>query len=61
MSENNTKSSCSLSGDALEVEDVLAGAEEWSSGETWLVLGSFAAALVALIVGLMIVPSSVFH
>jgi len=61
MAEETTKTSSSLSGDALEVEDVLAGAEEWSSGETWLVLGSFGAALVALIIGLMIVPTSILH
>ena len=61
MAEETTKTSSSLSGDALEVEDVLAGAEEWSSGETWLVLGSFGAALVALIIGLMIVPTSIIH
>ena len=61
MAEETTKTNSSLSGDALEVEDVLAGAEEWSSGETWLVLGSFAAALVALVIGLMIVPTSILH
>lgn len=51
----------SLTGAALEVDDVLAGAEEWSSTETKLVLWSFGIAAVALIIGLLIVPTSVLH
>ena len=41
----------SLTADAYEAEDILAGAEEWSRTETWLVVGSFLIALVALAVG----------
>ncbi len=51
----------SLSVDALEAEDVLAGAEEWSSTETWLVVGSFIAAIIALFIGLLVVPTSILH
>ncbi|SMC20586.1 hypothetical protein SAMN02746041_00957 [Desulfacinum hydrothermale DSM 13146] len=51
----------SLTGSALEAEDVLAGAEEWAPIETKLVLWSFAIAAVALIIGLLIVPTSIFH
>jgi len=49
----------SLTGSALEADDVLAGAEEWSPVETKLVLWSFAIAAVALIIGLLIVPTSI--
>jgi len=51
----------SLSSAALEVEDVLAGAEEWSPMETKLILWSFAIAGIALIVGLFVVPTSILH
>ncbi len=51
----------SLTSEALEAEDVLANAEEWSPIETKLVVWSFAIAAIALIVGLIIVPTSVLH
>ncbi|RLB02383.1 MAG: hypothetical protein DRG59_12740 [Deltaproteobacteria bacterium] len=51
----------SLTWDVLEAEDVLAGAEPWEPIETKLVLWSFAIAAVALIIGLVLVPTSVFH
>jgi len=51
----------SLTGTALEAEDVLAGAEEWSSTETWLVVGSLIVAIVALGIGMILVPTSVLH
>ncbi len=51
----------SLTGGALEAEDVLAGAEPWEPIETKLVLWSFAVAAVALIIGLLVVPTSVLH
>lgn len=51
----------SLTGEALEAEDVLAGAEEWSSTETWLVVGSFIAAIIVLVIGMILVPTSVLH
>jgi len=51
----------SLTGEALEAEDVLANAEEWSPVETKLVVWSFAIAVIALIVGLIVVPTSVLH
>jgi hypothetical protein len=50
-----------LTGESLEAEDVLAGAEEWSSTETWLVVGSFIAAVIALVIGLLVVPTSVLR
>ena len=51
----------SLTSDALEAEDVLEGAEEWSSDETKLVVWSLVAAAIALIIGLIVVPTSIFH
>jgi len=51
----------SLTGEALEAEDVLAGAEPWEPIETKLVLWSFVIAVVALLIGLWLVPTSVFH
>ena len=51
----------SLTGDALEAEDVLEGAEPWEPIETKLVLWSFAVAVIALVIGLVFVPTSVFH
>lgn len=51
----------SLTGDALEAEDVLSGAEPWEPIETKMVVWSFVAALIFLIIGLAIVPTSIFH
>lgn len=51
----------SLTGGALEADDVLAGAEEWSPIETKLVIWSFVIAIIALIIGLMVVPTSILH
>lgn len=59
--EKGASGTGSLTGEALEVEDVLAGAEPWEPIETKLVLWSLAAAVVALVIGLFIVPTSVFH
>ena len=65
MDNDNKKkdgmSTGSLTGAALEVDDILADAEEWSPVETKLVVWSFAIAAVALIVGLIIVPTSILH
>ncbi len=55
------KQTGSLTSDALEAHDVLAGAEPWDPAETKLVLWSFAIAVVALIIGLFIVPTSIIH
>lgn len=51
----------SLTGEALEVEDVLAGAEPWEPIETKLVVWSLVAAAIALVIGLIVVPTSVFR
>ncbi len=63
--ENNSKEelsgSGSLTGDALEVEDVLAGSEPWEPIETKMVVWSFVIAAIALIIGLIIVPTSILH
>ncbi|MEJ2181909.1 MAG: hypothetical protein P8Y66_00110 [Nitrospirota bacterium] len=50
-----------LTGEALEVEDVLSGAEPWEPVETKLVVWSLVAAVIALVVGLFVVPTSIFH
>jgi len=51
----------SLTGAALEVDDVLAGAEPWEPIETKLVAWSLVIAVIALIIGLFLVPTSVLH
>lgn len=51
----------SLTGEALEAEDVLAGAEPWDPVETKLVVWSLIIAAIALIIGLLVVPTSIFH
>lgn len=45
----------------MEIESVLEGAEPWEPVETKLVLYSFLAAAIALIIGLILVPTSIFH
>jgi hypothetical protein len=59
--KKETSGTGSLTGAALEVEDVLAGAEPWEPVETHLVLWSFVIAVIALIIGLIVVPTSIFH
>ncbi|HEB75824.1 MAG TPA: hypothetical protein ENJ04_05695 [Nitrospirae bacterium] len=51
----------SLTGTALEAEDVLAGAEPWEPVETKLVVWSLLIAAAALIIGLLVVPTSILH
>ncbi len=51
----------SLTADSLEAEDVLAGSEPWEPIETKMVVWSFVIAAIALIIGLFIVPTSIFH
>ncbi len=51
----------SLSSENLDTSSVLEGAEPWDTAETQLVVGSFIAAGIALILGLIMVPTSVFH
>ncbi len=51
----------SLSSENLDTSSVLEGAEPWDAAETQLVVGSFIAAGIALILGLIMVPTSVFH
>jgi hypothetical protein len=51
----------SLTSAALEAEDVLAGAEPWEPVETKMVVWSLVVAAIALLIGLAIVPTSIFH
>jgi hypothetical protein len=51
----------SLTGESLEAEDVLAGAEPWEPVETKMVVWSLVCALIFLIIGLAVVPTSIFH
>ncbi len=51
----------SLSLDSMDAQDVLEGAEPWEPIETKLVLWSFAVAIIALVIGLWIVPTSILH
>ncbi|HMA86911.1 MAG TPA: hypothetical protein VKN73_14505 [Desulfosalsimonadaceae bacterium] len=50
-----------LTGSEYEAEDVLADAEPWESFETKLVLWSWGIAVVVLVIGLFIVPTSILH
>ena len=50
-----------LTGGEYEAEDVLEGAEPWEPFETKLVLWSLAIAVVVLIIGLFLVPTSILH
>jgi len=59
--QENTQRNGSLSTDDLDTSSVLEGAEPWDKAETQLVVGSFIAAAIALVVGLMLVPTSIFH
>jgi len=53
------KSQGALTGGQYEAEDVLADAEPWDPIETKLVIWSFVIAVVVLIIGLFIVPTSI--
>jgi hypothetical protein len=55
------KNSGALSGEDMDTGSVLEGAEPWEPIETKLVVGSLLCAVVALIIGLILVPTSVFH
>ena len=61
MEEKEKAVSGSLTVDSLKAEDVLAGAEPWDPVETKLVIWSFVVAVIALIIGLLAVPTSIFH
>ncbi len=51
----------SLSVEEMDTTSVLEGAEPWDKAETQLVVGSFVAAAIALVIGLLMVPTSVLH
>ncbi len=55
------KSQGALTGGQYEAEDVLADAEPWDPIETKLVVWSFVIAVVVLIIGLFIVPTSILN
>ena len=62
MSEKlDDKNSGSLSGEEMDTSSALEGAEAWELIETKLVLGSLACAIVSLIIGLILVPTSILH
>ena len=63
MQEDEAKNSGtgSLTGQDLEADDVLAGSEPWEPIETKLVVWSFVIAAIALIIGLIVVPTSILH
>ena len=58
--KNESGESSTLSCDA-EVDDVLAGSEPWEPIETKMVVWSFVIAAIVLIIGLIVVPTSIFH
>ena len=58
--KDESAESSTLSCDA-EVDDVLAGSEPWEPIETKMVVWSFVIAAIALIIGLIVVPTSILH
>lgn len=50
-----------LSGSEYEAEDVLADSEPWESFETKLILWSWGIAAFVLVIGLVLVPTSILH
>lgn len=58
--KNESAESSTLSCD-VEVEDVLAGSEPWEPIETKMVVWSFVIAIIVLIIGLIVVPTSILH
>jgi len=62
MAEDKHESgSGSLTGGDMDTGSVLEGAEPWEPIETKLVVGSLVVAAIALVVGLLLVPTSVLH
>ncbi len=59
--EKEKSNAGTLSIDAMDAQDVLEDAEPWEPIETKLVLWSFAVAIIALIIGLWLVPTSILH
>jgi hypothetical protein len=59
--KKETTASGSLTGEALEAEDVLGDSEPWEPVETKLVVWSFIIAAIALIIGLLVVPTSILY
>jgi len=63
MSEAEIKKAAeegTLSGD-MDTSSVLEGAEPWEPIETKICLWSFVAAGISLIIGLILVPTSILH
>ena len=50
-----------LTSESLEAEDVLADSEPWEPVETKLVVWSLIIAAIALVIGLLVVPTSILH
>lgn len=59
--KNKVQESGSLTGGDLDTSSVLEGAEDWEPVETKLVVWSLVIAGIALILGMVIVPTSIFH
>ncbi len=59
--EKHTTGTGSLTGGDMDTSSVLEGAEPWEPVETKLVVGSLIVAGIALVIGLILVPTSVFH
>ncbi len=59
--KDNENTAGTLSGEDMDTSSVLEGAEPWEPVETKLVVGSLICAVIALIIGLAIVPTSIFH
>ncbi|MBW1806552.1 MAG: hypothetical protein JRJ19_04895 [Deltaproteobacteria bacterium] len=51
----------SLSGDGYESEDILEGAEPWEPIETKIVLGSFGAAIILLVIFALLINKYILN
>ncbi len=61
MPETKPNNDGGLSGQDMDTSSILEGAEPWEPIETKLVVGSLICAVIALIIGLALVPTSIFH
>ena len=57
----DTQEQGSLSGDGYESEDILEGAEPWEPIETKIVLGSFGAAIILLVIFALLINKYILN
>ena len=58
---DNSQEQGALSGDGYESEDILEGAEPWEPIETKIVLGSFGAAIILLVIFALLINKYILN